>query len=95
MSLKSFADFTAYCRSIEGELLTTLAQSKPFVVEVEGSTPYFVPQSSGRRRRANAEKTEQVLSLLAESNDWSPSKYQAITYHASYILAIAKKHQSA
>ena len=88
--LRSFDSFRSYCHSLKGKVLHTGARTKPFHVEVEGSAVFFIPASSGKRRVANADKTERVLALLAESNEWSPAKYQAITYHASYILAVAK-----
>ncbi|MBP1152363.1 hypothetical protein JOD69_004226 [Methylocaldum sp. RMAD-M] len=88
--LRSFASFVSYCKSLHGTVLHTGAQSKPFRVEVEGNTVFFVPQSSGKRRRANCEKTERVLAELSRSNVWSPGHYQSITYHASYIIAVAK-----
>lgn len=92
--LKTFDSFRSHCRSLQGKVLHTEARAKPFRVEVEGGVVFFIPESSGKRRTANSEKTERVLMILAESNEWSPGTYQAITYHASYILAIAK-HASA
>ena len=89
--MKSFVEFLEYCHSLQGKELLTIAQGRPFCVSVQGGEIYFVPASSGKRRRANAEKTELVLSLLSESGEWSPSIYRTISYHASYILAIAKK----
>jgi len=88
--LRSFDSFLDHCRSLSGKILHTGARSKPFSVEVEANTVFFIPQSSGKRRRADSAKTERILALLAESREWSPGQYQAITYHASYILAIAK-----
>lgn len=82
--LKSFRQFLSYCRSIEGEVLYTGVRSKPFYVQLEGNA-LFRPQSLGKRRRADSEKTERVLSLLSDSKDWSAGSYEAITYHASYI----------
>lgn len=87
--LTTYAEFLAYCKTLQGKTLHTEARSKPFTVTVTGDVLHFVP-SSGSGRRANAAKTERVLRLLAESNDWSPGSYQALTYHASYILAVAK-----
>lgn len=88
--LKTFDSFLEHSRSLKGKILCTGARAKPFRVDVVGDTVYFIPESSGKRRTANREKTERVLVQLAESNEWAPGTYQAITYHASYILAIAK-----
>lgn len=88
--LKTFDSFRAHCRSLGGKVLYTGARGKPFRVEVDGSSVFFIPESSGKKRTASGEKTERVLALLKESNEWSPVAYQAITYHASYILAVAK-----
>ena len=88
--LQTFDAFRDHCRSLKGETLYTGVRGKPFKVEVEGEAVIFIPNSSGKRRFANSEKTMLVLALLAESKEQSPGKYHAITYHASYILAIAK-----
>jgi hypothetical protein len=88
--LTTYPEFLAYCKTLQGETLHTEARSRPFTISVAGDVLHFVP-SSGTGRRANAAKTERVLRLLAESNDWSPGAYQAMTYHASYILAVAKR----
>jgi hypothetical protein len=88
--LSSFADFVDYCRRLRGTALETGARGKLFSVTVEGNTVYFIPKSSGKRRRANAEKTERVLKQLTGTSTWAPGDYQAITYHASYILAVAR-----
>lgn len=88
--MHTFDSFREHCRTLTGKVLQTGAKGKDFQVEVEGNNIYFIPASSGKRRTANADKTERVLALLAESKEWSPGKYQAITYHASYILAVAK-----
>ncbi len=95
MSLLSFPEFLNYCRLLRGETLYTEARSKAFSVQVEGGALWFVPISSGKRRRANPEKTENVLSLLGKTGSWSPGSYQDITFHASYILAVAKRHATA
>ena len=92
MPLATFPEFMNYCRSLEGIALHTEAQKKPFSVEVEGGGLWFVPLSSGKRRRASPEKTELVLSQLNKTGSYSPGSYQAITFHASYILAVANRH---
>lgn len=88
--LKTFDSFRSHCRSLRGKVLYTAARRRPFRVEVDGGTVFFIPESSGKRRTASGEKTERVLALLEESKEWTPVSYQAITYHASYILALAK-----
>jgi hypothetical protein len=89
--LRTFSDFVAYCRSLKGKVLLTGAYAKEFSVDVDGNQLYFVPLSSGKRRRADCKKTERVLTLLAGSMDWSPGSYQLISHHASYILAVARR----
>lgn len=87
--LKTFEEFLKYSQTLHGVTLLTNTREKPFKVSVEGKNLFFVP-SSGKRRRANATKTERVLTLLADSNDWSPGTYQGITFHASYILQVVR-----
>jgi len=90
--LTTFSDFLNYCRSLKNETLYTGSRNKPFYVEVEGNSLWFVPLSSGTRRRANPEKTELVLSQLNKTDSYSPGSYKSITFHASYILGVANKH---
>ena len=92
MLLASFTEFLNYCRSLKGETLHTEARNKPFSVEVEGGALWFVPLSSGKRRRADPEKTELVLVQLNKTGSYSPGSFKAITFHASYILAVASKY---
>ena len=92
MLLATFPEFLTYCRSLSGETLHTEARKMPFKVEVQSGALWFVPLSSGKRRRASPEKTEQVLSLLNKTGSRTPGSYQAITFHASYILAVANRH---
>jgi len=88
--IESFSAFQELCQKLSGETLRTDTHKKPFSVEVNDSNVFFVPES-GKRRRAHPDKTERVLATLAQSGDWSPGKYQQITFHASYILAIARR----
>lgn len=90
--ITTYPEFFAYCRLLNGEVLHTGARARPFTVSVVGDALRFIP-ASGKGRRADPERTERVLRQLAESNEWAPGAYQTITYHASYILAIAK-HRS-
>ena len=76
-----------------GETLFTGVQNKPFTVEVEGSALWFIPGTTGKRRKANPVRTELVLSQLNKTGIYSPSQYIEITRHASYILAVAYKFQ--
>lgn len=92
MLLETFSDFFNYCRSLRGEVLRTEARNKPFSVVVEDGTLWFIPMSSGKRRRADPEKTQRVISLLKNTGSNSPGRYQAITFHASYILAVVNNH---
>lgn len=92
MLLRSFPDFLNYCSSLKGETLHIEARSKPFSVEVEGDALWFIPLSSGKRRRANPERTELVLSQLNKTGDYSPCCYQSLSFHASYILAVANTY---
>ena len=88
--IKTYAAFASQCKKLSGQTLFTAVRNRPFLIEVHGSEIFFSPEESGKRRLVNREKTEQVLALLEKSNDWAPGSYKHITYHASYILAVAK-----
>lgn len=92
--LNTYSQFLVYCHSLKATPLYTMARNKEFSVETENNTIYFVPKSSGKRRRVDAEKTQAVLSQLSKFNDWSPGTYQPITFHASYILAVVHHEQN-
>lgn len=87
--MTSFEEFLDYCITLRGTLLYTERKCRPFTVTVEGSAIRFTP-SSGSPRTANPEYTGKVLDLLIKTRDWSPARYNHITYHSSYILGIAK-----
>ena len=88
--IRTFEEFANQCKKLNGQTLSTGARNKPFIIEVHGTEIFFSPQESGKRRLVNREETEEVLSLLEKSKDWSPGQYKHISYHASYTLAVAK-----
>lgn len=88
----TFEEFRDYCKQLKGQMLLTDGRRKPFTVKVDGPRVQFIP-ASGKPRTASKGPTEEVLNLLAEVGDWSPARYQAITYNSSYILGVAK-HQA-
>ncbi len=94
MTLKTFNEFKNYCNSLKNQALYTISQNKKFFVEIEGNDLYFIPSSSQKRRKANSEKTERVLEKLIQTNSYMASDYKEITFHASYILAVAKSYQT-
>ena len=92
MHLTSFSDFLNHCHTLKNVPLQTESQKKPFSIEIINNNLWFIPLSSGKRRKANPEKVEFVLTQLNKTGSHSPSKYKLITRHASYILAVANNH---
>lgn len=92
--LNTYSQFLDYCHKLKSTPLYTMARNKEFSIEIENDTIYFVPKTSKKRRRVDAGKTQEVLSQLSKFNDWSPGMYQPITFHASYILAVAHHEKS-
>ena len=92
--LNTYSQFLDYCHTLKFKPIYTMARNKEFSVEIENDTIYFVPKTSGKRRRVDAGKTQEVLSQLSKFYDWSPGVYQAITFHASYILAVANHEKN-
>ena len=92
--LPTSSEFLNFCRSIEGETLLTQVREKPFSVEVITGLLYFIPSSSGKRRRANLDKISQVVARLSEIDSQLPADYQDITFNASYILEILRQWQA-
>jgi hypothetical protein len=87
------SEFLAFCRLIEGETLLTQARGKLFRVEVVTDLLYFIPSSSGKRRRADPDKIFQVVTRLSEIDSQLPRDYQDITFNASYILEVIRQWQ--
>ena len=86
--ISNYSQLFDYCRSLDDVQLFTLAKNKEFSVEVENNSLFFVPKSSGKRRKADEKKTQEVLESFTRYNDWSQASYKSITFHASYILAL-------
>lgn len=66
----------------------TESRNKPFKVDVNTGDLWFIPLSSGKRRKANPEITEMVLSKINKSGCYTPASYHDLTFHASYIVAV-------
>lgn len=92
--ITSYEDFLLHCRILAGKTLYTGTHHKAFGIELEGDTIWFVPQSSGKRRRCDPDKTTQVLAQFHNTGSDSPGSYQRITFHASYILAVVREAQA-
>ena len=86
--ISNYSQLFDYCRSLDDVQLFTLAKNKEFSVEVENNSLFFVPKSSGKRRKADEKKTQEVLESFTRDNDWSQANYKSITFNASYILAL-------
>lgn len=86
--ISNYSQLFDYCRSLDGVQLFTIARNKEFSVDIEKNSLFFVPKSSGKRRKADERKTQEVLEFFTKYNDWSQASYKSITFHASYILAI-------
>lgn len=92
--ISNYSQFFDYCRSLDGVQLFTIARNKEFSVEIEKNSLFFVPKSSGERRKADERETQEVLEIFNKYHDWSQASYKSITFHASYILAVVRHEQA-
>ena len=83
----------AFCKSKQGERLTTLARGNPFTIEIVGPYVEITPGTSRTPRREPKANIDAVLARLAQKQSFRMSDYQDISFNASYILALVKLWQ--
>ncbi|MDP1637175.1 MAG: hypothetical protein Q8K74_01965 [Candidatus Nitrotoga sp.] len=91
--LPTLTEFRTFCRSIEGEVLLTQARAKPFSVALVAGSLYFIPVSSGKKRKADQAGISQVIVRLSKTGSQVQAQYKDITFNASYILEIIRQWQ--
>lgn len=77
-----------FAQTLEGTQLITHARARPFSLKVIPTGIEFVPESTGEPRRVSTEMVQLVYDEYTRSQSLRPSHYQAITFDASYLLAL-------
>jgi len=81
----SFLDF---CKSLDGEEVSTIKRHTKFKVKVVGQDLEFTPLKTGKPRLHGKEYVSGVLDLFNDSQSFMPSDYKHYTVNASYQLAL-------
>lgn len=84
----------AYARTVEGQRLLTLSQSKPFTVRVEGDSLLFTPEGKAERGTTTRKVAERLLERQEENGSMKPGDYVDLSYNASYFLALLDRLNS-
>lgn len=82
MARPTYEDLVAYARSNEGRVFQTVRGAE-FQVLVETEVLYFVPCSSGKRRRWGA-RTQVALERFIRTGSTELGDYDS--YHRSYLI---------
>lgn len=82
-----------FARSMNAQVLETLAQGKKFTVNVVGSTLQYRPEKSQAERPEPQKSVASLLVQLEKTNSFQMSDYKKISFNASYDLALIKAWQ--
>ena len=77
-----------YASTLEDERLTTIAGRAFFSVRVLPGGIEITPVSSAKARFVSRDEIKVVLDEYGRSRDLVPGHYQALSFHASYLLAL-------
>lgn len=80
---------TAFVRTLEGQVLQTTAQSKPFTVKVEEKGFVYTPAATGRARLQRFSRIQLYLDEYAQSGSLEASAYHGGS-NQSYILTLLR-----
>lgn len=83
-----------FCKSVQGEPLTTMVRKNQFRVEVVDNFLEITPVSSGGVRRENKTNICALLARFDKTRSFQMSDYQDVSFNASYVLALVKAWQS-
>jgi len=83
-----------FCKSVQGEPLTTMVRKTKFRVEVVDNFLEITPVSSGGVRRENKTNIGALLARFDKTRSFQMSDYQDVSFNASYVLALVKAWQS-
>jgi len=78
-----------FVRTLEGQVLQTLAQNKPFTVKVEEKGFVYTPEATGRARLQRFPRVQLYLDEYAQSGSLEASAYHGGS-NQSYILTLLR-----
>lgn len=84
--------FLKFCKSHEGERISTLNRGRQFTLRVIDDGLEFTPLSTNKPRRHTRPYVESVLDHFEQSGSFNPKHYQKSTANASYQLALIHQY---
>lgn len=88
----STADFRAFVKTKEGEVLLTQARKAKFMVRVKDNALEYTVMSTMNTRPHETHRMEQVLEKFYQTGSYNTSHYQQITVCSSYTLALIRQY---
>ncbi|HEX3234378.1 MAG TPA: hypothetical protein VHR41_09275, partial [Gemmatimonadales bacterium] len=85
----SIDELVAFVRTLEGQVLQTSVQNKPFTVKVEEKGLVYTPESTGRPRLHRFPRVQIYLDQYADSGSLDPGAYHGGS-NQSYILTLLR-----
>lgn len=82
-----------FCKSVQGEPLTTMVRKTRFRVEIVDSVLEITPVSSGGVRRENKTSIGALLARFDKTRSFQMSDYRDVSFNASYVLALVHAWQ--
>jgi plasmid stabilization system protein ParE len=89
LTAETLLRFTA---TLEGKRIQTLAQRAVFTVRVLPAGVEITPVSTRKPRLVAREVVDRVCEEYSRSHSMQPGHYQAITFDASYLLALISRY---
>ena len=85
-------DLIRFARELEDKDVSTLAQGKPFRVQVTDKGLVYIPLSTGIPRRHDHKWLKRVCDEFSKTNSYKAGHYQHLSKNASYALAVIKRY---
>ena len=88
----STADFRAFVKTKEGELLFTQARKAKFMVRVKDNALEYTVMSTMKTRPHETQTMERVLDKFYLTSSYKTTDYQQITVYSSYTLSLIRQY---
>jgi hypothetical protein len=88
----SIDDFLAFCKSLEGETISTRAGRANFKLRVMDYGLEITTVSTNKSRRQSRKEIADVIDRFHKTHSFITSDYSDITLNASYILTLVDRY---
>ncbi len=88
----TYEELLGLAQRFEDQVLTTTA-GRRFRVGLRGSSPFFIPESTGTARGDTRTATERFIARYNATGSLRPSDYADLTRSASYYLGLLRQRE--